>query len=91
MIAQALALLASSDGSCHMSACGGEVIVVGGALLGFCAAGSLSWPASLGAAHLVVSAMRAVRNAIDHVLMAIVIVKVGAAWGGACKKAARVF
>ena len=50
MIAQVLALLASSDKSRYMLPSGGGAIVVGEALLGFCAAGGLSWPASLGAA-----------------------------------------
>ena len=37
-------LLASPDKSRHVLACGGGAIVVGEALLRFCAAGGLSWP-----------------------------------------------
>ena len=39
-----------------MLAGGGGAIIVGKALFGFCATGSLSWPASSNAARLVVGA-----------------------------------
>ena len=84
-------MLASSDKSRHVSARGDGAVVVSEALLRLCAAGGLSWPAYLGAAHLLVGALRAVRSAVEQVLIAVVIVKVGAAWRSACEMAARVF
>ena len=79
MIAQALSLLASFDRSRHVLAYGGKAVVVGEALLKFCAAGGLSWLASFSAARLIVGALRAVGSAAERVRMAVVIVKVGAA------------
>ena len=71
---QVLTLLASFDRSCHVLACGDKALVIGEALLGFCAAGGLSWPASLDTALLVVGVLRAVHSAAERVLMAVVIV-----------------
>ena len=63
-----------------MLACGGGAVVISEALLEFCAAAGLSWPAFFGAASLVIGMLRALHSAAERVLMAVVIVKVGAAW-----------
>ena len=74
-----------------MLACGSGAIVDDKALLGFRGASGLLWPASLGNVCLVVITLRAVRNAVESVLMLVVIVKVGTIRRGACKRAAGAF
>ena len=74
-----------------MLACGNRAIVDGKKLFEFRNAGGLLSTTSLGTACLAVSVLRAARNAAERAMMAVVIVKVGAAWRYACEMAAGVF